>query len=106
MLDKFEARNRYDKDENPAGGWVKGNGIAIRWQKGPLGRGKSRKKPNGAFVETVIAAVINRLDFYQGSKFACAENQAALDKLTKALKILNGRTKSRETRKVEGTHKV
>jgi hypothetical protein len=71
-----------------------------------LGRGPERKEPNGAFVETVIAAAADRIQYYQNSKFACAENQQALDLLLEAIHILNERTAKREARSVEGTHKV
>lgn len=88
----------------PAGGCTFGPGLCISWQNGPLGRGDERKEPNGAFVETVIAAAIGRLDFYQSSRFNCAENQAALSHLHAALGALEARTLAREQRQVEGTH--
>ena len=95
------------QDENPAGGHVTGTGIEITWQNGPLGRGKKRKKPNGAFVEDVIDAAKQRIDFYQTAqdgKFACKENEEALGHLKQALAVLDLRTKKREAREVEGTH--
>ncbi len=76
------------------------------WQDGPLGRGEDRKEPNWAFVETVIAVARGRLNFYQKSKFACVDNETAIEYLEAALEVLNKRTKDRETRKVEGTHAV
>ena len=94
-----------DKDANPAGGVSSGRGFAISWQNGPLGRGNDRKEPNGAFVEDVIAAVIGRIEFYQASKFKCEENTNALGHLHAAAHILDMRTKDREKREVEGTHK-
>ncbi len=106
MLDKFEAVNEVDKNNNPAGGYVKGKGLEIRWQDGPLGHGPIRSAPNGAFVETVIAAVIQRIEFYQEanlSKFFCSENVLAINKLKEAIHFLNRRTHDRETRDVEGT---
>ena len=39
-----------DGNGNPAGGTTYGNGFAIGWQNGPLGRGPDRIEPNGAFV--------------------------------------------------------
>lgn len=109
MLDKFESDNALDTTGNPAGGTVVGTGFSIDWQDGPLGRGADRSAPNGAFVETVIAAVKQRLEFYQtarGGKFACRENAAAITKLDEALMWLNKRTQDREAREVEGTHAV
>ena len=90
----------------PAGGHTYGPGFAIAWQNGPLGRGPTRKEPNGAFVETIIAAARDRLAFYQSTPFACEANEKALDHLDEVLLILDQRTKERESREVEGTHKV
>jgi len=104
MLGKFEAINQTDENDNPTGGTVKGVGLEISWQDGPLGRGEDRKEPNGAFVETVIAAAKSRLEFYQESKFKCSENAEAIVYLENALVYLNTRTKNREAREVEGTH--
>ena len=98
------AANYDDANGNPAGGWVDGTGIVIDWQNGPLGRGADRKKPNGAFVEDVLWAVIQRIEYYQDSEFACRENALALTKCEEALHWLNSRTAKREAREVEGTH--
>lgn len=106
MMGTFEADNCLDLNGNPTGGWVKGEGLAINWQNGPLGRDKDRVAPNGAFTETVIAAVIQRLEYFQKSKFACVENQNAIAHLQLALDHLDSRTKKREAQKVEGTHAV
>jgi len=104
MLAEFEAKNSVDENENPTGGSIAGTGLKIQWQDGPLGRGEDREEPNGAFVETVIAAAKSRLEFYQKSKFNCEENAGAISHLDKALEVLDSRTKDREKREVEGTH--
>lgn len=104
MMDKYTAKNATDKDGNPAGGEVRGVGLTIDWQDGPLGRGEDRKAPNGAFVETVIAAVIQRIEFYNQSKFRSRENSIAITKLEEALLWLNSRTQRREKAGIEGTH--
>lgn len=106
MIAKFDSENINDGNGAPAGGLVKGVGLEIVWQNGPLGRGEERIEPNGAFVETVIAAVIQRISYYQASKFNCRENALALTKLEEALHWLNSRTAKREAQKVEGTHAV
>ena len=93
-------------DGNPAGGTVEGVGINIEWQDGPLGRGDDRLEQNGAFLVDVIYAAIQRLDYFQGSKFKCKENAMAIVKLEEATHWLHHRTQKREERKVEGTHKV
>lgn len=106
MLDKFESVNQTNKEGNPAGGYAKGIGIDIRWQDGPLGQGENRKEPNGASVETVIAIAIDRIKFYNESKFKCHENSVAITKLEEALMWLDYRTKNREQQGVEGTYKA
>lgn len=93
-----------DSNGNPAGGTTYGNGFAIGWQNGPLGRDEDRIEPNGAFVEDVIAAAIDRIEFYQASRFNSSYNARALKHLHGALASLNERTADREARAVEGTH--
>jgi hypothetical protein len=88
----------------PAGGSTYGVGFAISWQNGPLGRGGDRKEPNGAFVEDIIRAAYDRLDYYQQGRFACPENAMAMQCLIDALGELQSRTAAREARGVEGTH--
>lgn len=93
-----------DNDGSPSGGCTSGNGFAISWQNGPLGRDVDRKEPNGAFVEDIIMAAKARIEFYQASKFSCETNQTALLHLSLALRALESRTVERESRGVEGTH--
>lgn len=93
-----------DTDANPAGGVAFGRGFTISWQNGPLGRGDDRRKPNGAFVEDIIAAAIDRLGFYQTGRFACEYNIQAIEFLKEAFHALEARTHDREARHVEGTH--
>ena len=83
----------------------------IGWQNGPLSftdeNGETqRRKPNGAFVEGVLEAALQRLRHYQLSKFACQENADAIAKIEEALHCLDKRTADRESRGVEGTHQV
>ncbi|KKL24967.1 hypothetical protein LCGC14_2410010 [marine sediment metagenome] len=110
MLQEFTATNDVDEDGLPAGGNVTSIGLSIEWQKGPLGEeGPDRKAPNGAFVETVIAAALQRIEWYQevsNGKFNCLENSLALDCLKTALEHLDRRTKDRQARGVEGTHQT
>ena len=102
----FISENHDDRGGNPAGGLVEGVGLSIKWQDGPLGRDGERVDPNGAFVETVIAAALQRIEYYQSGKFKCRENALAITKLEEALHWMNHRTASREARQVEGTHAV
>lgn len=103
----IESNHWTDLRGTPMGGATYGKGFAISWQNGALGGPSGvRSEPNGAFVEDVIQAAVDRLEYYQGSKFACQENAQALDYLSLALSSLHSRTKSREARGVEGTHQV
>lgn len=95
-----------DNQGNPSDGTTFGNGFAIGWQNGPLGRGEQREEPNGAFVEDVIKAAIDRVEFYQRSKFACDRNAKTIEHLHAALESQQGRTADRESRRVEGTHEI
>lgn len=106
MQQPFEFHNYVDGDGNPAGGDASATGISITWQNGPLGRGEERKEPNGAFVETVLAIAAERLKFYQNSRFACTENEQALQKVEAAIASLKNRTARREQAGVEGEHGV
>jgi len=56
--------------------------------------------------EDLICMVIDRLEHFQNSEFACRENALAITKLEEALLWLRKRTMSREQRGVEGTHIV
>lgn len=103
--------NIFDAAGNAAGGSVRGTGISIDWQDGPLNVDGERHERNGAFVEDVIGAAIERLTAYQEGpvrggqgKFRCRENALAITKLEEALHWLQHRTRDREARGVEGTH--
>ncbi|KKM94900.1 hypothetical protein LCGC14_1193720 [marine sediment metagenome] len=107
MLQEFSSSNLTDAQGLPAGGMVDGVGFSIYWQNGPLGTGADRLEPNGAFVETIIAAALQRIEWYQevcGGKFRCEENSQAIICLNNTLLSLDQRTKDRQSRGVEGTH--
>lgn len=106
MRQGFNNNHFNDENNNPAGGCSYGVGFSISWQNGPLGRDEKRIKSNGAFVEDIIDVVIDRLNYYQESKFNCNPNAIAIDCLKSALAALDNRTADREKRKVEGTHSV
>lgn len=93
-----------DSNANPAGGHTEAVGIRVDWQNGPLVVDGERVEPNGAFVETVLAVALDRLNYYQSSKFHCPENAAAIAAIEVALDALDARTKDRQARGVEGTH--
>jgi len=105
MQQDFVAENHLDAEGRPAGGFVTAIGLDIRWQDGPLGvDGPNRQEPNGAFVETVIAAALQRIEHYNQTQFRCRENSLAATKLEEALHWLNARTSRRVKAGVEGTH--
>lgn len=104
---KINVHNDVDENGNPSGGSVEGVGLIVNWQNGPLGR--PPKPATGAFVEDVIEAARQRLEFYQkasGGKFACRENALAITKLEESLHWLTARRMEREARGVQGEHKV
>lgn len=104
MRQGFKSEHWNDAEGRPLGGCTFGVGFTISWQHGPLGRGDERRAPNGAFVEDVLAAVRDRLAYYQKTEFGCIENAQALVSIDEALRVLDRRTQDRETRGVEGTH--
>jgi hypothetical protein len=106
MKQGYIANNRSNESGAPTGGSVVGTGFTIVWQDGPLGRDGDRVQPNGAFIEDVIGACSERLEYFQNSRFACPENEKAVMHLHAALTALEDRTRNREVRKVEGTHSV
>ena len=115
MNQQITSTHFYDENGNPAGGYTSGVEIEIEWQNGPLSVDGVRKEPNGAFVEGVIKAAIDRIRYYQGEgeyakegagKFKCRQNALAITHLEEALHWCQDRTASREARGVEGTHTV
>ena len=94
-----------DAKGNISGGSVQGIGLKIFWQDGPVGHGKGLDAVNGTFVETVIQAVISRLEFYEQSGLGCHENARTIAALRSALDWQQERTDKRKEQKVEGTYK-
>ncbi len=106
MRQGFFSEHWADSTGNPGGGVTSGRGFTISWQNGPLGRGDDRREPNGAFVEDIINAAMDRLHEYEDSAFACNYNREAIRHLVNAIGALDARTADREARQVEGTHAV
>lgn len=112
----IEAENKLD-GSNPTGGEVylkvdkagdsEFPAIVINWQDGPRGQEDGTlAPPNGAFVEDVLWAALQRLEFFQESQYRCRENAIAITKIEEALFILKDRQLSRSERGVEGKHEV
>jgi len=107
MKQEIKSHQTLDENGTPTGGTTTGLGIGIHWQEGPMVDGSTLLEPNGACVEGVIAAAMERLEFYQtaaGGAFACAENHEAMEALQEALEHLHRRTERRESAGVAGTH--
>lgn len=100
QLVDIDSTHMVDKDGNPAGGLTVAPGMRLEWQNGPS------DIQTGAVVEQVIEAIVDRLRFYQEGKFASEYNEAAINYLRGAKRVLNERTADREARGVEGTHEV
>lgn len=107
MRQVIQSEQKVDENGNPTGGVARGFGIEINWQDGPLGNPPDLLKLNGAFVEGVLEAARQRLQFLQTAsdgRFACRENSLAITKIEEALHWLDHRTMERNLRGVEGTH--
>lgn len=105
-MERIHGDHRLDEEGNPAGGRTTGGSFHIQWQDGPVGPdGKGR---NGAFVEEVLEAALDRLYFLNyaaDGKFRCSQNESAIIHVEKALCELGSRTRERRARGVEGTHR-
>lgn len=107
MKQKLIVHNSVDDNGKPAGGSIYATGLRINWQDGPLRDVcNDTRVPNGCFVETVIAAAISRLEYYQRSEFKNPWNAEAIVHLQAALATCEARTADREARGVEGTYTV
>lgn len=94
--------NEVPEGGNPTGGKTQFANSVINWQDGIIVDGLK----NGAFVEDVITAAIQRLEYFQDSKFECQENADAIASLQMALAALESRTKTRVAQGVENTYET
>lgn len=118
----LRATNILDENDNPTGGHVvlyveKGGGeqfpaLIVNWQDGPRGAGTNPDgsptlaDPNGAFVEDVLWAALQRLEFFNAGKYRDRANSIAITKIEEALQALKDRQLQRSYRGVEGKHEV
>lgn len=72
----------------------------ILFQNGPI----KEFGVNGLTHEALLAIVIDRLESFQAGPYACSDNAVGLDACKAALTALQGRTRTRIIRGVEGTH--
>ncbi len=82
--------------------------LLIKWQDGPRGQEGTDEllPPNGAFVEDVIWAALQRLEFFNEGKYRDRANSVAITHLEGALQALKDRQLERSYRGVEGKHEV
>lgn len=108
VQENIEAENKFDADGNPSGGAVAGNGLDVSWQQGPRGQPDTDEllPPNGAFVEDVLWAALQRLEFFNESKYRDRANSIAITHIEQALQALKDRQIERSYRNVEGKHEV
>ena len=109
----LHAVNNVDEDFQPIGGSVNlrvgenRNPLRIQWQNGPRGQEDgSLAEPNGAFIEDVLWAALQRLEFFQKGQYRDRANAIAITKIEEALQALHDRTLERSYRGVEGKHEV
>lgn len=74
----------------------------LNFQDGPIGE----TGINGIMDENLITIIIDRLQGFQSGSYSSRYNAIAITKLEEALMWLQKRTRDRESRGVEGTHKV
>ena len=99
-----------DADGHPTGGYtemVASDGvtpsfapISIHWQDGMV----DEAGQNGAFIEDVLEAARQRLQFFNSTEFRCRENSIAITKIEEALQWLDWRTRQRLAEGVENTY--
>lgn len=111
------ATNQTDENENPTGGDVylqvtkdgdhEFPALVVNWQDGPRGQADGTlAEPNGAFVEDVLWAALQRLEFFNESKYRDRANSIAITHIEQALQALKDRQLERSHRNVEGKHEV
>ena len=100
----LHAEDVSDGDGSPDGGFVESTGLQVRWQRGPIDK-ESSPPWNGSFPVTVLEAVLHRLLYYQNGKFACQDNEVAIEHIEAAIETLNERQVERFCRGVQGGHK-
>jgi len=82
---------------------IQGIGSTIQWQDGVI---DPEKGANGVTVEAMVSAVIQRLEAFQKTRFACRENALAITKLEEAAHWMQSRREERFDRGVLNSHVV
>lgn len=76
--------------------------LVVKFQKGP----RKESGVNGITTESLLVICIDQLEGFQAGRFACSRNRMALSNLNAALQLLQGRTRDRISRGVEGRNEV
>lgn len=102
------ARNHFDENGNPAGGYAHGVGFCVSWQDGPRAKQPdgTLAPANGAFVEDLLVAATQRLAFFQSSKFVHPANAEAIRLINTAIETLAERANERANRGVLGSNQT
>lgn len=74
----------------------------INFQKGPV----QESGLNGIFTEDLLLILIDQLEHFQNSPFACQENEDTLRHLRDALHSTRSRQYERSLRGVQGKNKI
>ena len=96
--------NGYTDDGALHSGSAHGCGFSIVWQNGPTGGTKDGR--NGAFVEEVLAACVERLRAFQVTRFEHTANAEATRLIGEAIDVLHDRQNDRVERGVYGKDEV
>lgn len=91
---QFNAPVSYDIVHKTTGQTVN----TIKFQKGPV----QEEGLNGVFLEDLLLIVIDQLEHFQNSEFACVENEDTLRHLRDALHSTRSRQYERSLRNVQG----
>ena len=104
----IRSRNYTDADGNPSSGYATGPGLSVIFQDGPRGKlpDGTLAPANAAFVEDLLVAAYQRLQFFQESKYKHDDNGKAMNLIAQAINALGNRAKERAARGVLGLNKI
>ena len=94
----------YTEDGALHGGNAHGYGFSIVWQNGPTGGDRDGR--NGAFVEELLAACMERLKAFQVTRFKHPANAEASRLIGEAIDVLHNRQADRVERAVYGMDQI
>ena len=86
-----DSMNYYDGNYKLDGGYAYATGFAINWQRGRLFNNKSGEEVgrNGALIDEVLWACLQRLKFYRNCGYADENDMEALRHVRSAVKMLD-----------------